>query len=342
MKGERGFLNNEKLGNRILSFKISGLNTHKKYLRSFVSSLLIVSFTSTVLLLSPIQIHATGTAPSLGTAGSFSVLGSSTVTNTGSSVLTGNLGVSPGTAITGFPPGIVNGKTYAAGSVPLQAQGDITAAYIDLAGQSCSSTNNLTGQDLGGKSLTPGVYCYSSSAQLTGTLTLNGEGNTSSVFIFQMGSTLTTATNSSISLINGAQACNIFWQVGSSATLGTYTNFKGNILALTSITFDTGANSDGGAYARNGAVTLDGNTITQAPCATTASSTGTTGSTGTSTPASTTNKNLTLPNTGFDTPTYIMFGIGLIIFLSGLIYGYYNNILNIAVIRKKFNKSKVR
>jgi len=208
-------------------------------------------------------------APSLGTAGSFGVLAGSTVTNTGSTVINGNVGVSPGAAITGFPPGIVNGTIHAADAVALQAQIDDTNAYNVLAGRPI--TTNLTGQDLGGKTLTAGVYGFNSSAQLTGTLTLNGQGNPNSVFIINIGSTLTTASGSSISLINGAQGGNVFFRVGSSATLGTSTSFTGDILALTSITLNTSAKIIcGDALAQNGAVTLDTNTITT--CATTAAS----------------------------------------------------------------------
>ncbi|HKH43696.1 MAG TPA: ice-binding family protein [Thermoanaerobaculia bacterium] len=195
-------------------------------------------------------------AQSLGTAASFAVLGGSTVTNTGPSIIAGDLGVSPGSAVTGFPPGIVIGGTiHAADAVALQAQNDVTAAYNFLAGQAC--TTDLTGQDLGGLTLTPGVYCFSSSAQLTGTLTLNGAG----LYIFQIGTTLTTASGSSVTLTNGASACDVWWQVGSSATLGTATSLPGNILALTSITLNTAASVSGRALARNGAVTLDGNTV---------------------------------------------------------------------------------
>jgi hypothetical protein len=205
------------------------------------------------------------TAPSLGTAQSFAVLAGSTVTNTGPSVINGDLGVSPGSAVTGFPPGIVtNGAINAANAVALQAQNDVTTAYNNLAGQVC--TSDLTGQDLGGMTLTPGVYCFSSSAQLTGTLTLNALGNANSVFIFKIGSTLTTASNSLVSVINGGPACNVFWQVGSSATLGTGTTFAGNILALTSISLTTAARISGRALARNGAVTLDTNTVDRFAC----------------------------------------------------------------------------
>jgi len=203
-------------------------------------------------------------APPQGTEQSFAVLGGSTVTNTGSSVITGNLGVSPGTAITGFPPGIVTGVIHSADAVALQAQTDTTAAYIDLESQPC--TTDLTGQDLGGKTLVPGVYCYSSSSQLTGALTLDAGGVSNAVWVFKAGSTLTTAVNSSVLLINGANPCNVYWQVGSSATLGTTTAFVGNIFALTSITLNNGASVSGRVLARNGAVTLDNNTITVPVC----------------------------------------------------------------------------
>ncbi len=206
----------------------------------------------------------------LGTADSFAVLGGTTVTNTGPTVVSGDLGVSPGSAVTGFPPGLViNGAIHAADAVALQAQSDLTTAYNDAAGRPC--TSDLSGVDLGTQTLTDGTYCFSSSAQLTGTLTLNGEGNPNAVFIFQIGSTLTTAPASTVSLINGAQACNVYWQVGSSATLGTTTTFRGSILALTSIALQTGATIvEGRALARNGAVTLDTNTITRDTCRTAA------------------------------------------------------------------------
>jgi hypothetical protein len=172
-----------------------------------------------------------GIAPTLGTAGSFAVLAGSTVTNTGPSVISGNLGVSPGSAVTGFPPGmVVNGVINAGNAVAAQAQSDALVAYNSLAGQACDV--NLTGQDLGGLTLTPGVYCFSTSAFLTGTLTLNAQGDPNAVFIFQIGSTLITASNSSVVVINGGTGCNVFFQVGSSATLGTGTSFTGNILAL--------------------------------------------------------------------------------------------------------------
>jgi type VI secretion system secreted protein VgrG len=201
----------------------------------------------------------------LGLAENFAVLAGSTVTNTGPTVINGgSVGVSPGSAVTGFPPGIVSPPytIHAADAAAQMAQNDLTTAYNILAG--FSPTQNLTGQDLGGLTLVPGVYIFSSSAQLTGTLTLNAQGNPNAQFFFQIGSTLTTASDSSIVTINGGSmpGCNVFWQVGSSATLGTGTAFEGNILALTSITLNTDATiMNGSALARNGAVTLDSNTI---------------------------------------------------------------------------------
>ena len=214
-----------------------------------------------LLLLPLLVLSAHANSINLGTAGSFGVLAGSTVTNTGSSVITGNVGVWPGTAVVGFPPGIVIGGTIHAGdAVANNAQTDLTTAYNVAAGM--PSTVNLTGQDLGGMVLTPGVYTFDSSAQLTGTLTLDNLGNPNALFVFQIGSTLTTASSSAVIFTNSL-ATNVYWQVGSSATLGTTTAFAGNILALTSITLNTGASiTCGSALARNGAVTLDTNVIT--------------------------------------------------------------------------------
>jgi hypothetical protein len=236
-------------------------------LRKSFASFGPVPFFTLLLAMGLIQPALSQSAPSLGTAQSYAVLGSSTVTNTGSSVITGDLGVSPGTAVTGFPPGIVDGgSTYAADAQAKQARADATAAYSDLAAQACNTTYSVP-TDLGGKTLVPGVYCFASSAAITGTVTLNAEGNPAAVFIFRMGSTLTTASDATVALINSAQRCEVFWQVGSSATLGTRTKFIGTIIALTSITFDTGATSSGRALALNGAVTLDANTVSVPSCA---------------------------------------------------------------------------
>ena len=188
------------------------------------------------------------------------------MTNTGPTTLSGDLGVSPGTAITGFPPGLVTppGSTHQADAVAGQAQSDVGISYDMLAGLPC--TSNLTGQDLGGLTLTPGVYCFSSEALLTGTLVLDAKLEANAVFVFQIVSKLTTASAASIRLINGASPCNIYWQVGSSATIGTATSFSGNILALTSIALQSGASLNGRALARNGAVTLDNNLIRSDLC----------------------------------------------------------------------------
>jgi hypothetical protein len=218
-------------------------------------ALLVTLFTAAPLRAALAQ----ATAPPLGTAQSFAVLGGSTVTNTGSTAITGDLGVSPGSAVTGFPPGTVSGTTHKDDAVAILAQADNPTAYNDAAGEPCGTP--ISG-DLGGRTLVPGVYCFSSSAQLTGTLTLDAGGNPNAVWVFQIGSTLTTASNSSVVLINDADSCNVFWQVGSSATIGTDTSFAGNILALTSITLTTGAITSGRALAQNGAVTLDSNQST--------------------------------------------------------------------------------
>ena len=217
-------------------------------------------------------------APSLGTADSFAVGASSTVTNSGPSVVNGDLGVDPGNACTGFQapctgggPGTVNGTIHLADPVSLGARSDATTAYTDLAGQACAPGNNFTGQDLGGMTLTSGVYCFTSTAGLTGDLTLNGDVD--DVFIFQVGSGLTTAPSSSVNLTGGAQSCNVFWQVGSTATLNTSNAFVGNILANASINLNTGTTVDGRLLAGVGAggagqVSLLSNTVTRSSCAT--------------------------------------------------------------------------
>ncbi len=201
------------------------------------------------------------TAPSLGQAASFSVLGGSDVNNTGSSRLYGDLGVSPGSVISGFPPGqVIGGGTHTADAVAAQARADTTAAYLQLAGQ--VATSDLSGIDLAGLTLTAGVYRYTSAALLSGTLTLDAQGDPNAVFVFQTGSTLTTASGSRVQVINAGSNCNVFWQVGSSATLGTTTTFVGNLLALTSITLRTGATVSGRVLVRNGSATLDANDVT--------------------------------------------------------------------------------
>ncbi len=199
----------------------------------------------------------------LGTAQSFAVLGASTVTNTGATAIVGNVGVSPGTAITGFPPGVITGGALHAGdAVASQAQTDLATAYNSIAGEAFLPANDLSGQNLGGLTLTPGVYHFDSSAALSGTLTLDAQGNPDARFDFQIGSTLITTTDSAVQLINGAEDDNVYFQVGSSATIATGTAFQGNILADQSITVTTGASMlEGRALALVGAVTMDTNQI---------------------------------------------------------------------------------
>jgi len=234
----------------------------------------------------------------LGTAARYAVLGATTVTNTGNSVLDGSLGVSPGTAITGFPPGLVvpPGTTDTANGVALQAQSDLTAAYVDAAGRPVTAT---TPADLTNLNLPAGVYAgpAKGALSLTGPLVLDGAGDASSVFIFQTDSTLITGSGSTVSLVNGAEACNVFWQVGSSATLGTGSVFTGTVLALTSVTVTNSVRVHGRALARNGAVTLDNDTFTQSACALPSSATTTTAPAVTTTSTSPASTTTTAPGT---------------------------------------------
>jgi hypothetical protein len=197
----------------------------------------------------------TATAVDLGTAGQFGLLAGSGVTNASAATsITGDVGSSPTPSVTGLTASQVHGVLYTSSSpVTSQAQSDLTIAYNEAAGEPCGT--DLTGTDLGGLTLVPGVYCFSSSASLTGTLTLDAQGDANAQFVFQIGSTLITATNATVVLTNGAVNCNVFWQVGSSATIQTNNAFIGNILALTSITLD-GGTLNGKALALNGAVTI--------------------------------------------------------------------------------------
>jgi Ice-binding-like/Bacterial Ig domain len=199
----------------------------------------------------------------LGTTSPFAVLGGSAVTNTGPSVINGDLGVSPLTSVTGFPPGIINGNLHANDGVAAGAQADLVIAYDNAAGRSSDVT--LAGDPVG-STLAPGTYTASSELDLSGDVTLDAHSDPNAVWVFQVGSALKAASGSRILLQGGAQACNVFWQVGTSATIGTGSAFTGNILALASIGLDTGASLDGRALARNGAVTLDTNTITKSTC----------------------------------------------------------------------------
>ncbi|MEV6873243.1 ice-binding family protein [Amycolatopsis sp. NPDC051128] len=197
----------------------------------------------------------------LGTAADFGVLAASTVTNTGPTTVNGDLGLSPGTSVTGFPPGQVNGAVHIADAIALRAKEDLAAAYDDAAARPTSSTVAV---ELGGTTKTPGVYDSAAGTfGITGTLTLDAQGDPNAVFIFKAASTLITASASSVDLVNGARSANVFWKVGSSATLGTYSILRGTIMALASITVTTGVAVDGRTLARTAAVTLDSDTITR-------------------------------------------------------------------------------
>lgn len=216
------------------------------------------------LLFFPLYLQ--GAIVNLATSGNFAILAGSTITNTGPSLISSNIGVSTGSAVTGFPPGLLQGSAtiHSNDAVAQLAKLDLTNAYNSAASQLCDS--DLTGQDLGGLTLLPGVYCFNSSAQLTGTLWLNNLNNPSSTFIFQIGSTLTTASASSVQFIGPNSGNFVYWQLGSSALLGSITLFTGNILAIASITMNTGATINcGRALAMTGAVTLDSNTISTCP-----------------------------------------------------------------------------
>ncbi len=296
------------------------MTTHFAVVRRGGGTLISVAIAAAVLFMfaGPANAAVVATVP-LGTSANYSVLGGSTVTNTGNSTLAGSLGVWPGTSITGFPPGKVlapatTDKTNAAAK---NAQSNLTAAYVNAAGRPLDAT---TAADLSGRVLQGGVYAGPSKGALglTGKLTLDGAGNANSVFIFLTNSTLITGSSSTVTLINGAQECNVFWKVGSSATLGTGSTFVGNILALTSITVNRSVTVHGRALARNGGVTLINDTFTKPTCATSSPVTTTTAAaTVTSTAATTvTTKATKLPRTGSSSGSLAAIAFGLCV--SGL------------------------
>jgi hypothetical protein len=221
----------------------------------------------------------------LGTADSFAVLAGAGITNTGPTTVRGDLGTYPTTTETGSASITITGTNHAGDAVTQGAKSDLVTAYNTAAGE---GPTTAIAADLAGQTLAPGVYNSASSIGLSGALTLNGGGNANAIFVFQAGSTLTTGSASQINLVNGAQACNVFWQVGSSATLGTGSTFRGTIIALTSITVTTGVTVDGRVLARNGAVTLDTDTITRPTCAAAAATTAATTTAATTTAATTT------------------------------------------------------
>lgn len=201
-----------------------------------------------------------GSVP-LGEASSFAILGGSAITSTGATTITGDLGLSPGSSIGGFPPGILTGTKHINDNTVNQAKTDLTAAFINAAARTSTDIVTLSG-NIGGLTLTPGLYKSTSSLAISsGDLTFDAKGNANAVFVIQVASSLTTTSGRKVILSGGAQASNIYWMVGSSVTFGTTSVFKGTVLVMQSITFNTGATLDGRALARNGGVTMAGNTI---------------------------------------------------------------------------------
>lgn len=294
------------------------------------SSTRVISI-ATLTLGSMLFVSASQAAPQatvgLGTASTYAVLAGTTVTNTGATTFSGSagsdLGLSPGSSITGEGPGAdaitKTGTTHISDGAALQAKADLVTAYNDAAGRTPVTT---VPTELGNTTLFTGTYnTASGELGVTGTLTLDAQGDPSAVWVFQAGSTLTTASASSVSLINGAQACNVFWQIGSSATLGTNSTLVGHVMALTSISATTGATVQGSLLARNGAVTLDTNTIINAPCAAatatpTPSATATPAASATpaatATPVATTTTGGKLPDTGTNFALLVGVGIALV------------------------------
>jgi hypothetical protein len=218
------------------------------------------SSSSSTTMYIPVQTIAQSSV-SMGGSGSLVILSGSAISNTGATVVTGDMGLSPGTSVGGFPPGILNGTLHINDGIATQAKSDLVAAYNDAAGRKSTEIVTLSG-NIGGLTLTPGLYKSTSSLAISsGDLTFDAKGNPNAVFIIQIASSLTTTSGRAVILSGGALASNIFWEVGSSATFGTTSVFKGTILAMQSITFDTGATLNGKALARNGAVVMAGNTI---------------------------------------------------------------------------------
>ncbi|MER8012415.1 ice-binding family protein [Streptomyces sp. NPDC094149] len=265
--------------------------TRRRTLPGLLTSALAAAVAAAMVVLSPAQAVAIATPVPLATAASFSVLAGAGVTNTGPTVISHDLGTHPNPSITGFPPGEVLGAVHAADAVALQAKSDLVTAYNNAAGQ---ATDFALAAGIGnGTTLLPGVYTASSGVGLTGDLILDAGGNPNSVWVFQIPEALTTASSSRVLLTNGASPCNVYWQIGSSATLGTNSTFVGTIMALTDIHVTTGTNIEGRALARNGAVTLDTNRIFLNSC-----STGTTSGTTTGTTSGTTTGTTTGSTTG--------------------------------------------
>lgn len=313
----------------------NSIMTKKQTTKSFVA---ISSLAAAAVLVasmgSSVASYAVQPRVDLGLAESFAVLAGSGITNTGPTTASGSAGADFGSSPTGTFTGNVQvtttGTKYTAVDAAVTAaKVDLTTAYNDAAGRTPATTVTA---DLGGQTLTTGVYKSASSLAVTGTLTLDAENDPDAVFIFQAGSTLTSASSARIALVNGADACNVFWQVGSSATFGTDTVFVGHVLALTSITANTRATFEGQLLAQNGAVTLDTNTITNNLCETvtpsatpTASASATPGASETpaasATPeaeSKTTDVGGQLPGTeAFDWVTPLVIGLGVIALATG-------------------------
>ncbi|SCL37283.1 Protein of unknown function [Micromonospora rhizosphaerae] len=230
---------------------------------AFFGSSLVLAGLAPALSTAQVEVDA---PVDLATAASYAVLADGSITNSGSSVINGDVGVHPGTEVSGFPPGTISGQLHAGDAAAERAQSDLTAAYNDAAGRTSSRT---IGPQLAGQTLAPGVYKAAENADLDGTLTLDAQGNSSAVFIFQLGSGLTTAQNSNVRVINSPRpACSVFWTVGDSATLGSNTSFVGRIMAVSGITLQSAAKVEqGGALSRDGAVTLDTNAVSRSECA---------------------------------------------------------------------------
>ncbi|WP_219728375.1 ice-binding family protein [Streptomyces cahuitamycinicus] len=242
----------------------------RRTLMAWIAGVLTLLVAAAVVAVTPMRADA-ATFVDLGEAESYAVLAGSTVTNTGPSVVTGDVGVSPGTAITGFPPGTVVDGTIHAGAAAAGAQAALGTAYDDAFGQ--PTEFNLSAAPVT-PTLIPGTYAVESGLLVNGTWTLDAGGNPDAVWVFKVPAGLTTASGSNIVLQNGAQACNVFWVTDESATLGSDSNFVGTLMALTSITVNSGATVEGRVLARNGAVTLDNNVITRPECDTTTTTTG--------------------------------------------------------------------
>jgi Ice-binding-like/Bacterial Ig-like domain len=231
---------------------VAGSSLAKNYVWSFTT----LTIPNVIIVQGPVV----GTVPLAG-ASNFAILGGSAITNTGATSITGDIGLSPGSSIGGFPPGILTGTQHINDNIVIQAKLDLTTAFNDAAARTSTDIVTLSG-NIGGLTLSPGLYKSTSSLAISsGDLTFDAKGNADAIFVIQIASSLTTTSGRKVFLAGGALASNIFWMVGSSVTFGTTSVFKGTVLAMQSITFNTGATLDGRALARTGGITMAGNTI---------------------------------------------------------------------------------